>query len=58
MAEVRTMSYSRLFGALIVAAVAMAAARLYVTSQTTTEKVEQKAKAAAQNTKRGSATGG
>ena len=47
------MPYSRIFGALIVAAVAIAAAPLYVMSQTTTDKVEQKASAATQSTTTG-----
>jgi hyperosmotically inducible periplasmic protein len=47
------MPYSKTFGALIVVAVAIAAAPPYVMSQSTTDKVEQKAKAAAQNTKTG-----
>jgi len=45
------MACSEIFGALIFAAVAIAAAPTYVASQTTTDKVEQKATAAAQAAK-------
>jgi osmotically-inducible protein OsmY len=47
------MPYSRIFGGLIVAAVAIAVVTPYVMSQTTTDKVEQKASAAAQSTTTG-----
>lgn len=45
------MHCSRIFGALAFAAIAIGAAPTYVMSQTTTDKVEQKAKAAAQDAK-------
>jgi hyperosmotically inducible protein len=47
------MPCSRIFGVLVFAAVAIAAAPPYVMSQTTTDKVEQKAKGAAHDAKTG-----
>ncbi len=47
------MPCSRIFGALVFAGVAIVAAPTYVASQTTTDKVEQKAKAAGQDAKTG-----
>jgi hyperosmotically inducible periplasmic protein len=47
------MRCSRIFGALVFAAVAIAAAPTYVAAQTTTDKVEQQTKTAVQDAKTG-----